>query len=180
MASLINGLNIPVITLDHPHESTHIPSILCDNRGGARTATEHLLKHGCRRIVCLGGDSRLYTIKERQKGYADAILSAGLAPMIEEEATLRLRKGSGGITQETDINTHAEVEAVLHALCFPKKRIDAIFALRNSITIFAFQSLQGMGLKIADDVALFGFDDFDLASTLRPAVTVVRQHIDRI
>lgn len=163
LASLIKRLAIPVVTLNHPLLKAQAPSILCQNRAGARTATEHLLGHGYRRIVCLGGDSRLYTIHERQKGYADAIRSAGFEALIESDA-----------------NTCAEVEASVRALCFPAKRIDAIFAVRNSITIFAFQAMQSLGLTIPDDVALIGFDDFRLASTLRPPVSVIRQPVKQI
>ena len=163
LASLIDGLAIPVITLNHPLLKANVPGVLCQNRSGARKATEHLLGHGCRRIVCLGGDSRLYTIRERQKGYRDAIRSAGFEALIERDA-----------------NTYAEVESSVRALCFPTKRIDAIFAVRNLITIFAFQAMQSLGLTIPDDLALIGFDDFTLASTVRPSVTVIRQPVKQI
>ena len=163
LAAMIDGLRIPVITFNHPLRNSHVQSVVCDNRGGARAATEHLIAHGCRSILCLGGDSRLYTICERQKGYGAAIRSAGLEPIIEPTA-----------------NTYAEVEALLGAKCRPKKTIDAIFAVRNLITIYAFQAMQSLGPKIPEDVALVGFDDFELACTLRPAVTVVRQPVQQI
>jgi len=163
LAAIINGLKIPVVTLNHPLRGTHVESVVCNNRGGAKKATEHLIQHGYRRIICLGGDSRLYTIRERQKGYADALRSAGLNPVIESAA-----------------NSYAEIEELLCMKYIPGKTIDAIFAVRNLITIHAFRSMQSLGLTIPDDIALVGFDDFDLACILRPAITVIGQPVQHI
>ena len=163
LASTVERLKIPVVTLNHPLLKSNVQSVICDNRGGARAATEHLIEHGYRHIVCLGGDARLYTISERQKGYTKAVLSAGLEPMVESTA-----------------NTYAEVERIVREARVRSKKVDAIFAVRNLITIYAFQAMQNLGLKTPADVALVGFDDFDLAGTLRPSVTVVRQPVERI
>lgn len=163
LSSIIDELNIPVVTLNHPLHRSGVQSVLCDNRGGARLATEHLIGHGYRRILCLGGDSRLYSVIERQKGYRDAVESAGLKPIIE---------GSP--------NDYGAVEAVLHRLLHENNGIDAIFAVRNLITIYAFQALQSMNVEIPKKIALVGFDDFELACTLRPAVTVVQQPIEAL
>lgn len=163
LATLVERLAIPVIAFNHPLQKASVPSVLCENRPGARMATEHLLKHGYRRIACVGGQSSLYTIHERRKGYTDAMRSAGLEPLIVPS-----------------VNTYAETEGALRNLCLPVRKIDAVFAVRNRITIFAFQATQALGMNIPGEVALVGFDDFDLASTLRPSVTVIRQPVQQI
>ncbi|HEY3936572.1 MAG TPA: LacI family DNA-binding transcriptional regulator [Bryobacteraceae bacterium] len=163
LATLIDSLAIPVITFNHPLQKAHVPSVLCENRRGTRMAIEHLLKHGYRGIACVGGESSLYSIQERQRGYADAMRAAGLEPLIVSST-----------------NSYAETESALHTLCLPVRKIDAVFAVRNRITIFVFQAMQALGMSIPGDVALVGFDDFDLASTLRPAVTVIRQPVQQI
>jgi LacI family transcriptional regulator len=163
LAAMIDRFNIPVVTLNHPLRRSYVQSVVCDNRGGARAATEHLIGHGYRRIICLGGDSRLYSIRERQKGYQDAIKAAGLKSLIE---------GS--------VNDYSAVEHVLRTNCHKRNKVDAIFAVRNLVTIFAFQAMQSLGIRIPEDVALVGFDDFDLACTLRPAVTVVKQPVEAV
>ncbi|MCU1261290.1 MAG: Transcriptional regulator, LacI family [Bryobacterales bacterium] len=159
----IGRLNIPIVAFNHPLQHASVQSVVCDNYGGGRSATEHLIAHGYRRILCLGGDSRQYSVCERQRGYLDAIQAAGLEPLVESSP-----------------NDYVSVEALLRAKWLVGKRIDAIFAVRNLITIYAFQTIQALGLKIPEDAALVGFDDFKLACTVRPAVTVVSQPVEAL
>jgi LacI family transcriptional regulator len=52
--------------------------------------------------------------------------------------------------------------------------------LKNSTTIFAFEALQKLKVGIPGTVALLGYDDFELAATLRPSISVVEQPIEEI
>src|SRR5918992_4249646 len=53
------------------------PSVLVDNRGAARDATEHLLGLGHRRIAFVEGPGRLYTSIQRLEGFEQAMAAAG-------------------------------------------------------------------------------------------------------
>jgi LacI family transcriptional regulator len=163
LAAVVDQIKIPVVAFNHPLQNSSVQSVICDNSGGAKTATQHLIEHRHRRILCLGGDAKLYSIQERQKGYRAAMHEAALAPAIEAAP-----------------NDYAAVEGLLRSECLGKKPPQAIFAVRNVITIYAFQALQKLGLRIPEDVALIGFDDFDLACTLRPPVSVVKQPVEAI
>jgi LacI family transcriptional regulator len=57
---------------------------------------------------------------------------------------------------------------------------DAIFTLKNSTTIYTFEVLQKLNVRVPDSVALLGFDDFELASTVRPSITVVQQPVEEM
>jgi LacI family transcriptional regulator len=54
---------------------------------------------------------------------------------------------------------------------------DAIFTLKNSTTMFAFEALQKLMVAIPGDIALLGYDDFELADTVRPSITVIQQPV---
>jgi LacI family transcriptional regulator len=56
----------------------------------------------------------------------------------------------------------------------------AIFSLKNTTTIHAYGALQRFGVRMPEQMALVGHDDFVLAATLRPSVTVVEQPIEEI
>ncbi len=163
LSAVIDRIKIPVVAFNHPLRKSPIRSVVCDNYRGAMAATQHLLEHGHRRILCLGGDARLQSIRERQKGYKEAMLKAGLRCEIRDSA-----------------NDYAAVQETLRSELLRNKPVRAIFAVRNLITIYAFQAIQELGLRIPEDVALIGFDDFDLACTLRPAVSVVKQPVEAI
>jgi hypothetical protein len=56
-----------------------MPAIVLENRAGARSAVEHLLGLGHRRIAFIAGTNRTGQSGERQRGYADALAAAGIA-----------------------------------------------------------------------------------------------------
>jgi LacI family transcriptional regulator len=159
----VQGLQVPVVAIDRPLLSRN-SSVTCDNFEAAVAATQHLVNHGRRRILCLGGDPDLYTIQERQRGYKLTVESAGL---------------------KTELIASADVEQIRRTLVAslkrsPQRRPDAIFCLLNAASIMAYENLPHLGLSMPEDIALVGFDDFPLSATLRPAVSVIRQPLSEI
>jgi LacI family transcriptional regulator len=57
---------------------------------------------------------------------------------------------------------------------------EAIFCLKNSTTISTYTFLQKLKISVPSQMALIGFDDFELASTLRPSITVVQQPVEEL
>ncbi len=161
LASFVRGSGVPIVTFDRPmaHASA---VVLTDNYQSAEEGTAHLIGHGYKRILCLGGEPGLYTIRERLSGYRAAMSEAGLQPLEdvhfkEEEAAEALRSYMRGPGAP-----------------------DAVFTLKNSVTIATFQALQKLKVAVPKSLALLGFDDFALAGTLRPALSVVQQPIEEM
>ena len=156
---------MPVVTFDRPLPGC--PAVLTGNYEAVREATQHLLDHGRQRILCFAGEPELFTIRERIRGYRDAVEQAGLAPWIDT------RLASDASSAEPLLQEHFGSRR-------KQERPDAIFTLKNSATVATYEALQHFGIAVPREVALIGFDDFDLASTLRPAVTVVQQPIEEV
>ncbi|MDE3200300.1 MAG: LacI family DNA-binding transcriptional regulator [Acidobacteriota bacterium] len=163
LREILERLSIPVLTIDRPISNSSIPSVLTNNFKGARIATQHLIEHGYKRIVCLTGESTLYTIQERMRGYRAAMEAAGLPEILN-----------------TSIKDYKSAEYAIESLLAGAEPPDAIFTLKNSSTIFAFEALQKNSVAVPKTVALLGFDDFELASTLKPSITVVQQPVEEI
>jgi LacI family transcriptional regulator len=163
LSDLLARASLPVVSIDRPIERTSLQSVVADNYQGARTATKHLIDHGYKRIVCLTGESMLYTIRERIRGYRKAIEAAHLPSIINASVT-----------------DYKSAEDSIRTMFQSAQPPDAIFALKNSTTIFAFEALQRLKIPIPKTAALIGFDDFGLASTVRPAITVIKQPINEI
>ncbi len=158
LAKMLDHLSIPSVTFDRPLYHSSILSVLSNNYEGAKAATQHLISHGCRRILCLGGETDLYTIKERMRGYTDAVSDAGLPAIFS-----------------TSITDFTSAKIAIESQFYSTNPPDAVFALKNSATIYACEVFQSLNIQVPKKVALVGFDDFDLAATLRPSISVVRQ-----
>jgi len=163
LRDLLNRVAIPVVAIDRPVGNSSITSVVADNLKGAMTATQHLIDHGYKRIVCLTGESSLYTIRERMNGYRKAIESAHLTPIFD-----------------TSVTDYKSAEYAVKNLLDGPNPPDAIFALKNSTTIYAFEALQKFNIPVPQTIALLGFDDFELASTVRPSISVIQQPVEEI
>ncbi len=149
---------IPIVTLDRPLENRRFDSVVVENESGARLAVRHLIAHGHRRIAYLGLSPELYTISARSDGYRKAMEEAGL--------TLDLHWGNA---------TQPEMLATLRELLSRGKAPSALFCGNNLTTRNALHALSELHIGVPESVALMGFDDFETADLLKPAVTVVRQ-----
>jgi LacI family transcriptional regulator len=163
LAAFLARTPIPVVCIDRPVAKSSASSVGIDNFKGARLATEHLIEHGYRRILCLGGETTLYTIRERLRGYRHAMNAAGL-PAIEDMS----------------IRDYKSVEHSIESHMSGSEPPEAIFTIKNSVTIYAFETLQKLHIAIPRSVAMLGFDDFELASTLRPSISVIQQPVEDI
>jgi LacI family transcriptional regulator len=160
---MLGRISIPVVTLDRPIEGSSIPSVVSDNFAGAQMATQHLIDHGYRRIVCLTRETHLYTIQERMRGYKETMKAAGLKPLID-----------------TSVEDYASAEKCLLKLLSSSLPPEALFTLKNSTTVAVFEVLQKHGVKVPRKVALLGYDDFQLAEIVRPSISVIRQPIEEM
>jgi LacI family transcriptional regulator len=96
-------------------------------------------------------------------GYRKAIESAHLPPIFD-----------------TSVMDYQSAEHAIRNLLDGSNPPDAIFALKNSTTIYAFEALQKFNVAVPQTIALLGFDDFELASTVRPSISVIQQPVDEI
>lgn len=163
LCNLLSRLSLPVVAIDRPIIDASVSSVVTDNFKGARKGTNHLIEHGCKHIACLTGESTLFTIQERIRGYKAAVNAAGLP-----------------CTLDTSIKDYKSAEYAIESLLSQANRPDALFTLKNSTTIYAFEVLQKLNIPVPQSIALLGFDDFELASTLRPSVSVLQQPVDEI
>lgn len=159
----LRRLSVPVVAFDRPIAGKDFSSVVSDNYTAAQQAVRHLLNHGRKRILCLGGDPNLHTIRERVKGATSALTAAGLEGLVEMEAA-----------------DYQSAEAAIMKHMSAKRKIDAIFGLYNQSTILAYEVMQNRNIRVPESVSLIGFDDFALAATLRPSITVVKQSIEEL
>jgi LacI family transcriptional regulator len=151
-------VGVHVVTFDQLLRDANFDSVIVTNRSSARDATKHLVSHGRKKIVAVGARPYLYTCKERVAGYRDGMRAASLEPrisLVEHEHLLTAE----WVAQEI----------------FRVQKADAILTLNWVCTMLVLRALRELGKKPGKDVALFSFDDFELADMLTPSLSVVQQ-----
>lgn len=154
-------MEMPIVTLDRPIPSGGFDCVLVQNKRGSEMATRHLIEHRHRRITCIGLSRQLWTVKKRFDGYCNAMNAADLKP---------------DICQIGD--SEDEMLVAIREMIARSKPPTALFCTNNLTTRNALHSLSTLNVNIPQDMALVGFDDFDMADIIKPAITVVRQPVD--
>jgi LacI family transcriptional regulator len=150
---------IPLVFVDRDPRLPDVDVVLSDHYEGAVAATRHLLARGHRRIGFLGDRTSIPTLRERQAGFDRAMADAGIGVPVDHVAV--------------GLDSIAAAEEAATRMLQRAGAPTALFTAQNLITIGTIHALRR--LRGQRSVALVGFDDFELADLLDPAVTVVAQ-----
>jgi len=155
-------LGIPVVCSGRPMSPpvTPIPYVDVDHFGGVAQAVQHLLGTGHRRIATIAGPQDMVAGIDRLSGYRAALDAAGLATHI----------AIGDFTRESGVRAMDQLLANDPAL-------DAVFVASDMMAHGALQALKDAGRRVPEDVAVIGFDDFEISRYSDPPLTTVRQPI---
>jgi len=130
---------------------------MVENQQGAERAVNHLLDHEYRTIICAGYDRQFNSIRQRVAGYEGVMKQAGLAPVF------------------IVANKVSDIGPRVLRRIRSSKSPTAIFTLNNVTTAHVLRVLQREGIRVPEEVAIIGFDDFELAPLLAVPLTAVRQ-----
>ncbi|QNN54215.1 LacI family DNA-binding transcriptional regulator [Nocardioides mesophilus] len=147
----LNRLDRPVATV-----GAVVPgfsSVSIDDLATARTAVQHLVDLGHRRIGYIGGDLEgqldFSAPLDRLRGYREAMAAARLRrnPAWEVTGDFTVR---GGL-------------AATRLLLATTPRPTAIFAASDEMAIGAVHAVRETGLRVPEDVSVIGIDDHEMA-----------------
>jgi DNA-binding LacI/PurR family transcriptional regulator len=135
--------------------------VICDGYAGALLAARHLIGLGHRRIGYIGSTQKKYQVfnEHRYQGYLDALASAGLK--LDEDLVL-----------DTPLTSADGYESML-TLIRKEKVPSAVFCGNDTVALGVMRALSENGFSIPGDVSIIGFDDIDMASYVKPALTTI-------
>jgi LacI family transcriptional regulator len=158
------GLPVPVVYAMTQSASPADLSLIPDDRQGGLLAVRHLLSTGRTKIGHVTGPTRFAASRLRAAGVADALAQAGLA----------LAGGSVLYGEWSEEWGRQAADALLRAA----PDTDAIFCGNDQIARGAADVLRETGRRLPDDVALVGFDNWEImASACRPPLTTVDMNL---
>ncbi len=166
----IRDEGIPLILIDEEQAGAH--SVKCDNVKGAYSATRYLIGKGRRNIAYIGLDlaanGTWLSVREREEGYRKALAENG----IDADRLMQLTINNNFIN---------EGRAITQNLLRSGRSFDALFcAAGDSAAIGAVKAIVDAGLRVPEDIAVIGYDDIPVASAFTPALTTVRQPVEKM
>ena len=152
---------IPVVCSGRPMSAEPaVPYVDVDHAGGVAAAVRHLVAAGRRRIATIAGPQDMVAGIERLAGYRSSLASAGLPELV----------AAGDFTRESGVGA-------MRDLLDRDPSLDAVFAASDLMAHGALQALRAAGRRVPEDVAVIGFDDFEISRYSDPPLTTVRQPI---
>jgi DNA-binding LacI/PurR family transcriptional regulator len=150
---------VPAVLISMPSKKLDYVDI--DNVGGTYKAVEHLIELGHKKIGIIAGRFEEADFKERFDAYKSCLAKHNLP--CTEELIVRVHGD----------NTRAAGYERMKKLLV--RMPTAVFASDDTLAVGAMKAIQEAGLRIPEDMAVVGFDDQPVASTLVPSLTTVRQ-----
>jgi LacI family transcriptional regulator len=160
------GPGIPVVYAMTQPLGEEGPAVLPDDEGGGRTAAQHLLDGGRRRIGHIAGPERFLAARKRAEGFGSALTAAGLRPC-------------GGVRfGEWSERWGREAADLLLA---EQPQVDAIFCGSDQIARGVADTLRAAGRRIPADVALVGFDNWEpMVLGAQPPLTSIDMCLEEV
>jgi len=152
----------PVVLLGERIVHSGLDHIMIDNVAAARTATQHLIDIGRRRIAAIGDQRHVtrQTARLRTQGYLDALRAAGLPAeddLICQTAYFHRADGAQAMTR----------------LLQPDNPPDAVFCYNDLLALGALRTALRHGMRVPDDIAIVGFDDIEDGRYSTPSLTTI-------
>ncbi len=158
--------NLPMVVLDRESKNAKINSVTINNNYGAFIATEYLIKLGHERIAYIGGAVNMEISVRRKEGYLRALQEYGI-PV------------AGRYICYGDYTLQSGFEC-MGRLLKEHPEITAVIAANDLMAIGAVQQLHKVGLHVAEDISVIGFDNIELAVNIDPALTTVEYPMEQM
>lgn len=162
--NFISKFNIPTIQLHYKpkyNPPEKINYIYSDNIIGGRLATDYLIEHGCKTIMCITIKSEHPEILDRLEGFSNSMKQHNLDIdknlIFEEECTLF--NGEKVIRENKD----------------KLKKIDGIFVHADIMALGVINELKKIGYRVPEDIRVIGYDDIELGTYFAPRLTTIHQ-----
>ncbi len=152
---------VPTILLDrclfqYPRRSKY-DLVGIDNRRAGFLVTEHLLRHGCQKLVFLGALNSAATVDSRIRGFQDAVDAFAIP----------------GGAKRIHMGNADDIEGIRAML--GRMNPDGIVCANDITAARLMQTLERLEVKVPQQIRIIGIDDVRYASLLAVPLTTLHQ-----
>ena len=153
---------IPSVLLDCHSVDGSLPSVVPDEFLGGYQATEALLQKNHRCIGMINTSENVPASQLREQGFRQALADYGLS--VEEELIVYGEDGNAKTGYDGAKTLFSRYD-----------HMSALFCFNDRVAMGAYDALRQMQKRIPEDVAVIGFDNYELiAANLHPELTTMQ------
>jgi LacI family transcriptional regulator len=158
----VEAAGLPVVLVASGRPAPALTAVSINNFEASRAMTRYLLGLGHKRIGFINGHPNQTASGQRFRGFIEAMTETGLSVGTDQVA-------QGYFTYRSGMEAAEKILASFNPT--------AIFASNDDMAAAAMAVAHRHGLEVPGDLAIAGFDDTPLATTVWPELTTVRQPI---
>lgn len=159
----------PMFVLARDSQIEGVPAVVCDAERALREIVDHLHARGYRRPGFMSGASALSTALKRRQHFLEVWKEKG----VDTVASLSAERYSAqaGVAA---IRAYMENTA-------PADRVDVLMCENDILALGAMDTLRGTyGLRVPEDMAVVGFDNYELGGAFAYGLTTYEQPKDEM
>ena len=172
---------IPFVLIDRNFPTVESNFIGIDNYRIAYNAIEYLIRQGCKKIAFINYETTFFHLKERSRGYLEALRDHGLAPAASPAAAAAgashtpaaplLREIRKPSYEQDMADTIRELTTI---------GCDGMFFATDTLAITGLMNLMSLKINVPGDVAFMSFDEAEAFALFQVPVTHYRQPLEEI
>ncbi|RDT53816.1 LacI family transcriptional regulator [Escherichia coli] len=156
---LIDTTPMPLIVINREVFQAHDKCVFFEQQDAAFQAVDYLVNQGHHDIACITAPIHTPTGKARLMGYRKALEKHGIC-----WDPAKVKYGDSSMSRGYEL-----CQEILHEGI----EVSALFACNDDMALGASKALHQAGLRIPQDISLFGFDDAPSARWLEPGLSTV-------
>lgn len=158
--------NIPFVVVDRFFKSVDSHNVIIDNYKAGYEATLRLIQNNCKNIAILNVNNQLFTMKERARGYQDALEENGIK--VNPSLIKHLQ-----FSHDKQLIMKAIGEII-------EEGTDGLLFTTSKLTILGIECLRELGVSIPEDLSVISFDDMDAYKVTYTPISAIVQPIEEM
>lgn len=150
----VTGCGLPFVLLDSSKDDLEADSVVSDNVRGGYKLTRYLMEQGRKKIGFVGSIVATHSIMERYLGYCKALFERGMQP-----------------NPQWRLEDRNDTDGMFVPIVLPQDMPDAFVCSCDEIAYNLCGFLQARDIRVPEDVAVTGYDDFRFATLCKPNLT---------
>lgn len=157
----VEKMKIPLVFFDRTFKKMKFSSVVFNDKKGGKNSLNHIIQEGYSKIAFFAGYSNTNIGKVRTEGYVET-LTKNKIPIRKEwilESGFELKDGYESFKK---LNGSGKLPEV-------------IFTVNDRVALGAYKAIREAGLRIPEDIGIFGYGFSEITDFFNPQLTVINQ-----